>query len=164
MRTPRSQAIRRLLGLAPGEPIPAARIGAVKMGTTVATNALLERKGERTLLVTTQGLSRRAARSATRRGPKIFAQQHRQARACSMTGVIEVDERVRADGAVEARARSRRACARSSRSAQGGRLSTRSRSCSCTPIAIREHERRSATLARELGFRAGLGQPRSLAR
>ena len=41
--------IRHLLGLRPREPIPAARIGAVKMGTTVATNALLERKGERTL-------------------------------------------------------------------------------------------------------------------
>ena len=44
------QAIRDLLGLAPGEPIPAGAIGAVKMGTTVATNALLERRGERTLL------------------------------------------------------------------------------------------------------------------
>ena len=49
------QGIRDLLGLAPGDPIPAGRIGAIKMGTTVATNALLERKGERTLLVTTKG-------------------------------------------------------------------------------------------------------------
>jgi len=49
------QAIRGLLGLATGEPIPARAIGAVKMGTTVATNALLERRGERTLLVTTKG-------------------------------------------------------------------------------------------------------------
>jgi len=49
------QGIRDLLGLAAGEPIPQGRIGAVKMGTTVATNALLERKGERTLLVTTKG-------------------------------------------------------------------------------------------------------------
>ena len=47
--------IRHLLGLAPGEPISAARIGAVKMGTTVATNALLERKGERALLLITRG-------------------------------------------------------------------------------------------------------------
>ena len=47
------QGIRDLLGLKKGEPIPAGRVGAVKMGTTVATNALLERKGERTLLVTT---------------------------------------------------------------------------------------------------------------
>ena len=49
------QGIRDLLGLKKGEAIPAGRVGAVKMGTTVATNALLERKGERTLLVTTKG-------------------------------------------------------------------------------------------------------------
>ena len=49
------EAIRRLLGLAAGEPIPAGAINVVKMGTTVATNALLERRGERTLLVTTRG-------------------------------------------------------------------------------------------------------------
>ena len=47
------QGIRDLLGLKAGEPIPSGLVGAVKMGTTVATNALLERKGERTLLVTT---------------------------------------------------------------------------------------------------------------
>src|SRR5450756_1927892 len=49
------QGIRDLLGLKAGEPIPPGRVGAVKMGTTVATNALLERKGERTLLLTTRG-------------------------------------------------------------------------------------------------------------
>src|ERR1700681_2437440 len=48
------QGIRDLLGLARGEPIPAGRVGAVKMGTTVATKALLERKCERTLLATTR--------------------------------------------------------------------------------------------------------------
>src|SRR3954470_21072672 len=49
------QGIRELMGLGAGEAIPSDRIAAVKMGTTVATNALLERKGERTLLVTTRG-------------------------------------------------------------------------------------------------------------
>src|SRR2546429_6159557 len=49
------QGIRDLLALAPGAKTPPGRIGAIKMGTTVATNALLERKGERTLLVTTKG-------------------------------------------------------------------------------------------------------------
>src|SRR5262245_34774089 len=49
------QGIRDLLGLEPGEPIPSGTIGAVKMGTTVTTNALLERHGERTLLLTTRG-------------------------------------------------------------------------------------------------------------
>ena len=43
------------MGLAAGEPVPADAIGAIKMGTTVATNALLERKGERTLLIITKG-------------------------------------------------------------------------------------------------------------
>ena len=49
------QGIRDLLGLARGAPIPAGVIEAVKMGTTVATNALLERKGDRTLLLITKG-------------------------------------------------------------------------------------------------------------
>src|SRR5262245_41099719 len=49
--------IRTLLGLNDGEPIPPGAIGAVKMGTTVATNALLERKGERALFVVTKRYS-----------------------------------------------------------------------------------------------------------
>src|SRR6201996_5738878 len=49
------EGLRRLLGVEPGAPVPGARIGAVKMGTTVATNALLERKGDRTLLLITRG-------------------------------------------------------------------------------------------------------------
>src|SRR4030095_7696299 len=47
--------IRRLLGVEDGAPIPVERIEAVKMGTTVATNALLERKGEPTALFVTKG-------------------------------------------------------------------------------------------------------------
>ncbi|MFM8737165.1 MAG: hydantoinase/oxoprolinase N-terminal domain-containing protein, partial [Betaproteobacteria bacterium] len=47
--------IRHLLGLQPGQPISAAQVACVKMGPTVATNALLERTGEPTLLVTTLG-------------------------------------------------------------------------------------------------------------
>jgi 5-oxoprolinase (ATP-hydrolysing) len=49
------EGIRRLLGLQPGQAVTPAQVECVKMGTTVATNALLERKGERTLLVTTRG-------------------------------------------------------------------------------------------------------------
>ena len=64
--------IRHLLELAPGAPISAARIGAVKLGTTVATNALLERKGERTLLLITKGF-RDALRIGYQARPKIFA-------------------------------------------------------------------------------------------
>ncbi len=65
------QGIRDILGLQPGAPIPA-DVAAIKMGTTVATNALLERKGERTLLVVTKGF-RDALRIAYQNRPKIFA-------------------------------------------------------------------------------------------
>ena len=51
------EGIRRLLGVEPGEPIPGESIAVVKMGTTVATNALLERKGEPTLLLITKGFA-----------------------------------------------------------------------------------------------------------
>ena len=51
------QAVRELLGLSADDPIPPNAIGAVKMGTTVATNALLERKGDRTLLMITEGFA-----------------------------------------------------------------------------------------------------------
>ncbi len=94
------EAIRRLLGVAPGAAIPSARIGAVKMGTTVATNALLERKGERTALLITRGF-RDALRIGYQARPDIFAKKivlpellYRR--------VEEIDERVRADGTVEA--------------------------------------------------------------
>lgn len=65
------QGIRDLLGLKPGEPVPAAQIEAVKMGTTVATNALLERKGERTLLLTNQGFAD-ALRIGYQDRPRLF--------------------------------------------------------------------------------------------
>ena len=93
------QGIRDLLGLTPGEPIAAGRIGAVKMGTTVATNALLERKGERTLLVTTRGF-RDALKIGYQARPKIFARQIIKPQML-FERVIEADERVRADGTVE---------------------------------------------------------------
>src|ERR1700724_1722663 len=66
------QGIRDLLGLESSEPIPAGLIGAIKMGTTVATNALLERKGARTLLVITRGF-RDALRIGYQARPQIFA-------------------------------------------------------------------------------------------
>src|SRR5262244_3032519 len=93
------QGIRDLLGLKKGEPIPPGRVGAVKMGTTVATNALLERKGERTLLLTTKGF-RDALRIGYQARPKIFA-KHIIKPEMLFERVVEVDERVRADGTVE---------------------------------------------------------------
>jgi 5-oxoprolinase (ATP-hydrolysing) len=93
------QGIRDLLGLAPGEPIAPGMIGAVKMGTTVATNALLERKGERTLLLITKGF-RDALKIGYQARPKIFA-RHIIKPEMLYERVVEVDERVRADGTVE---------------------------------------------------------------
>ena len=90
--------IRTLLGLAPDEPIPPGCIGAVKMGTTVATNALLERSGEPTLLVITRGFGD-ALRIGYQNRPKLFA-RHIVLPELLHERVIEVDERVDAAGLV----------------------------------------------------------------
>jgi 5-oxoprolinase (ATP-hydrolysing) len=63
--------IRKFLGVAAGAPIPAEKIDAVKMGTTVATNALLERKGERTLLLVNRGFAD-ALRIGYQTRPRLF--------------------------------------------------------------------------------------------
>ena len=93
------QGIRDLLGLQAGAPIPPHSIKHVKMGTTVATNALLERKGDRTLFVTTKGFAD-VLRIGYQNRPDLFALNivlpellHER--------VIEADERVDAQGAVQ---------------------------------------------------------------
>ncbi len=90
--------MRQLMAVAPDAPLPVAHIGAIKMGTTVATNALLERKGEATVLAITRGF-RDALRIAYQNRPKLFARQivlpellYRE--------VIEIDERIGAHGEV----------------------------------------------------------------
>jgi 5-oxoprolinase (ATP-hydrolysing) len=90
------QGIRDLLGLAPNEPIPAHQIAAVKMGTTVATNALLERHGERTALVITKGFGD-ALRIGYQNRPDLFA-INIQLPELLYEQVIEVDERYNAKG------------------------------------------------------------------
>jgi 5-oxoprolinase (ATP-hydrolysing) len=93
------QGIRDLLGLKAGAAISANAIGDVKMGTTVATNALLERKGDRVLLLITKGF-RDALRIAYQARPDIFAKEIILPEQL-YERVIEIDERVRADGCVE---------------------------------------------------------------
>ncbi|MCC0011995.1 MAG: hydantoinase B/oxoprolinase family protein [Rhodobiaceae bacterium] len=93
------EGIRRLMGVEAGKPIPSGSIGAVKMGTTVATNALLERKGDRTLLVTTRGF-RDALKIGYQARPHIFAKEIIKPDML-FERVHEVDERVLADGIVE---------------------------------------------------------------
>jgi len=90
--------IRHLLGVAAGEPLPAQGIEAVKMGTTVATNALLERKGEPTVLAITRGY-RDALRIAYQNRPRLF-DRHIVLPELLYAHVIEIDERVGAHGAV----------------------------------------------------------------
>ncbi len=90
------QGIRDLLGIAADAPIPAAQIASVKMGTTVATNALLERQGDRTLLLITQGF-RDALRIGYQHRPNIFA-RHIVLPDMLYERVIEVAERYSAQG------------------------------------------------------------------
>ena len=93
------EGIRLCLGLRPRAPIPAERIAAVKMGTTVATNALLERRGERTLLVITKGLKDQLEIGYQAR-PDIFAKRIVKPEML-YARVVEANERLRADGTVE---------------------------------------------------------------
>src|SRR5450756_2422770 len=142
------QGIRDLLGLKAGEPIPPGRVGAVKMGTTVATNALLERKGERTLLLITKGF-RDALKIGYQARPKIFA-RHIIKPDMLYERVAEVGERVRADGTVE-RAPDLDQVRRDLEAAKADGIAA---------VAIvfthayryPEHERQVAALAREMGF------------
>ena len=90
------QGIRNLMGIAKNEPIPTEQIEVVKMGTTVATNALLERKGDRVALVITKGF-KDALRIGYQNRPDIFA---RNIILPSMLyeSVIEIDARYDAGG------------------------------------------------------------------
>ncbi|QOC21526.1 hydantoinase B/oxoprolinase family protein [Wenzhouxiangella sp. AB-CW3] len=93
-----TEGIRRLLGLDSDDPIPDADIEHVRMGTTVATNALLERRGEPTVLVTTRGF-RDALFIGHQSRPEIFALDIRRPEQL-YDQVIEIDERIDAHGEV----------------------------------------------------------------
>jgi 5-oxoprolinase (ATP-hydrolysing) len=90
--------IRELLGVKKGEEIPAGAIEAVKMGTTVATNALLERKGDRTLLLITEGFAD-LLRIGYQNRPRLF-DLHIVLPDLLFEEVSEVTERLDAQGAV----------------------------------------------------------------
>jgi len=140
--------IRHLLGIEAGGAIPVERIEAVKMGTTVATNALLERKGEPTVLFTTRGF-RDQLRIAYQNRPRIF-DRHIKLPELLYRKVVEVDERMGAYGQVvepldEAKVRASLDAAR----AEGFR--------SIAVVFMHgyrfpDHERRVAALARAAGF------------
>ncbi|MGF1658522.1 MAG: hydantoinase B/oxoprolinase family protein [Rubrimonas sp.] len=142
------QGIRDFLGLAHDAAIPSARVNAVKMGTTVATNALLERKGEPTVLVTTRGLADQL-RLAYQNRPRLFDREIVLPELLH-TRVIEADERVRADGTVERPL---------DEAALRAELQA-ARAAGFDSVAIlfihgwrhSAHEKRAAALAREAGF------------
>jgi 5-oxoprolinase (ATP-hydrolysing) len=142
------EGIRRLLGLQAGEPITPERVECVKMGTTVATNALLERKGDRTLLVTTRGF-RDALRIAYQARPRLF-DRNIQLPELLYEQVIEAQERVSAQGDV-LQALDRGALRRELEAAYASGIRA---------VAIvfmhgyrhTAHEQAAAALAREVGF------------
>lgn len=140
--------IRRILGLAPEAPIPADCLRAVKIGTTVATNALLERKGARIALVITAGLEDQLE-IGTQARPDIFARRIVKPDML-YARVIGATERIGADGAIvtpldtEALARDLAAARRDGIESVAIVF--------MHAYAFPEHERRAASLAREAGF------------
>ncbi|HKC44465.1 MAG TPA: hydantoinase B/oxoprolinase family protein [Burkholderiales bacterium] len=140
--------IRHLLGLSPKQPIPGERIEAVKMGTTVATNALLERKGERTALATTRGF-RDALRIAYQNRPRLF-DRHIVLPELLYSSVIEIDERIDAHGDVLRQLDDHRARLDLQAAYDAG-----FRSVAITLMhgyRYTQHERRVAEIARDIGF------------
>jgi 5-oxoprolinase (ATP-hydrolysing) len=93
------QGIRDILNVAKNAPVPTHLIDEIRMGTTVATNALLERKGDATALFITKGF-RDALRIAYQARPDIFAKQIILPEQL-YSHVIEIDERIHADGSIE---------------------------------------------------------------
>jgi 5-oxoprolinase (ATP-hydrolysing) len=92
------EAMRRILDVGPGAPFPAERVDSIKMGTTVATNALLERRGAKTLFVTTEGFADSLVIGDQAR-PELFALTIRRPEPL-YAGVVEAAERLGADGTV----------------------------------------------------------------
>ena len=142
------QGIRDLLELGTDEVIPLDKIETVKMGTTVATNALLERQGEPTLLVTTKGFAD-ILRIGYQTRPDLFALEI-ELPEMLYTEVLEVEERVGADGEVLTRL--------DENAARAGLQQARAQGLNSVAIVLLHgyryttHEARLAVIARELGF------------
>ena len=98
-KDPAIEGIRRFLGIKKSSKIPLKDIKSIRMGTTVATNALLERKGEPVVLITTSGLEHQL-RIAYQNRPHLFDRNIRLPSKL-YEKVVSVSERIRADGTVE---------------------------------------------------------------
>ena len=142
------QGIRLCLSLNGQDPIPSEQINVIKMGTTVATNALLERLGERTVLLITRGFGD-ALQIGYQARPKIFAREiilperlYEQ--------VIEVDERIVADGTMLESLN-----IKDTHSQLQASYATGIRSCAIVLMhgyRFHEHEQQVAKLAQNIGF------------
>ena len=140
--------IRTLLGLDAKTPVPPERIAVVKMGTTVATNALLERKGEPTVLVITSGFGD-GLRIGYQNRPQLFA-RHIVLPEMLYARVVEIEERVDAQGVVVIPLNERQA-ERDLQAAYDQGL----RSVAIVLMhgyRFHQHELRLATLAERIGF------------
>ena len=143
------QGIRDLLGLKPGEAIPPGLIDTVRMGTTVATNALLERKGDPTLLLITKGFAD-LLRIGYQNRPRLF-DLHIRLPEVLYTRVAEVDERMGARGET--------VCPLDEATARTALEAAYAAGIRAVAIAFMHsyrypaHEQRVAEIAREVGFR-----------
>ncbi len=145
---PAVAGIRHLLGVPAGGRVPAERISVVRLGTTVATNALLERKGEPTVLVITAGFAD-ALRIAYQDRPKIFDRQIIRPELL-YSRVIEADERIGAHGEA-IRPLDEAAVERGLRAAYDDGFRAVAVVC-LHGYRYPEHERRIGAIARRIGF------------
>ncbi|PZO35749.1 MAG: 5-oxoprolinase [Pseudanabaena frigida] len=142
------QGIRDILGISQSALIPVAEIEAIKMGTTVATNALLERKGDRTVLLITKGF-RDALRIGYQHRPNIFA-RHIVLPEMLYEQVVEVEERYSARGEILIPLNEQLALRELQKVYDSG-----IRSCAIALMhsyRYPQHERHLAKLARQIGF------------
>jgi 5-oxoprolinase (ATP-hydrolysing) len=142
------EGIRRMLELKPRDPIPAEKIASVKLGTTVATNALLERKGERTVLVITRGMAD-VLKIGTQQRPRLFDLKIVLPEALYEM-VVEVDGRFSAEGE-ELQPLNLTAVRDSLKQVRAGGVRAAAIVC-IHGYRYPQHEQAIAELARELGF------------
>jgi 5-oxoprolinase (ATP-hydrolysing) len=140
--------IADLIGVPRGTKLPSHLIASVRMGTTVATNALLERKGDPVLLIVSQGF-RDALEIGYQARPKIFARRIEKP-SMLYARVAEVPERVRADGSIETPL-DHSATITALRAARAEGISAVA-IVFMHAYAYPDHEREAAALARTAGF------------
>jgi 5-oxoprolinase (ATP-hydrolysing) len=142
------EGIRRMLDLKFHDPIPAEKIASVKLGTTVATNALLERKGERTVLVITRGLAD-VLKIGTQQRPRLFDLKIVLPEPL-YERVVEVDGRFSAEGK-ELQPLDLTAVGDALKQVRAGGIRAAAIVC-LHGYRYPQHEQAIAQLARELGF------------